>query len=154
MPRRIAINDPHIAALVRELTKCSFDPARDNTIGVVDDSIEPGILGYARGGVIFTDYTTASITVHMGGIGDRWGTRDFLWAVFDYAFNQLGVRRIYGLVEAANERVLNIDIKLGFQFAATLPDKFASGAGVVLYMEREHCRWLDIKPKTIQGGRG
>jgi L-amino acid N-acyltransferase YncA len=141
--REIAFNNSDVGVYIASNAKCTFNPAVDNTIGVLDE-------GFVRGGVLFTNYTGASVWVHMAGDGTAWASRDFLWAVFHYPFVQLGVRRLYGIVESANEPAMKIDLKLGFKIAAILPDVFASGAGVVVYMEQTDCKWLKVKPRLIQ----
>lgn len=150
---RIVFNDPRVGQYIAERAKCVFNEAVDNTIGVVDDSVDPESPAYVRGGVLFTNYTQTAIWLHMAGCGGRWASPTFLWVVFDYGFNQLGCTRLYGVVEQANTHALGLDMELGFEIEAILPDMFASGAAVVVSMTREQCRWLNIKPRTLMEGR-
>ena len=145
---RLAFNDDAIGRYVAETAKCAFHPGLDTTIGVVDDSHGPESPAYVRGGVIFTGYTGASIWIHVAGRDEKWITRDMLAVTFHYPFRQLGVGRLFGIVEATNQPALDFDLKLGFQIAAVLPGMFASGAGLVVMMERSECRWLRLAPRA------
>ncbi len=150
--RRIVFDDLAVGQFIATRAKCNFNPAVDHTIGVVDDSKKFWESGYIRGGVLFTNYTQTSIWLHMAGSDSNWVTPTFLFVVFDYAFNQLGCRRVYGIVEKANEIALRIDMRLGFEVQTTLPDVFASGDGVVVYMTRAQCKWLDFQPRALMEG--
>lgn len=152
MSRRIVFDSLNVGVFIAARAKCIFNPATDHTIGVVDDSKQFHESGYVLGGVLFTNYTQASIWLHMAGSDSNWATPTFLWVVFDYAFNQLGCRRIYGIVEKENELALKINMKLGFEIAACLPDVFASGDGIVVYMTPAQCKWLNVKPRTLMEG--
>jgi RimJ/RimL family protein N-acetyltransferase len=145
--KRIVFNEPAVTQYVVEAAKATLD-AGDVSIGVVDDD-RLGHAGWVRGGVVYTQYTGASIMLHVAGRDEAWMTRDMLRVGFHYPFVQLGVKRLYGLLESANEPALNFDLRLGFRVAAVLPDMFASGAGLVVTMEREECRWLSMRPRTV-----
>lgn len=148
---RLAFNDQAVGEYVSERAPCGYNPLVDQTIGVVDDSHEVTSPGYVHGGVVFTSYTQASIWMHVAGRNENWITRDMLAVTFHYPFIQLGVGRLFGIVEATNQRALDFDLKLGFEIAAVLPGMFASGAGLVVTMEREKCRWLRLKPRNWKG---
>lgn len=148
---RLAFNNPAVGHYVAENAKCAFHPETDTTIGVVNDSYPSESPAHIRGGVIFTNYTGASIWMHVAGRDENWVTRDMLAVTFHYPFVQLGVGRLYGIVEATNGPALRFDLKVGFEIAAVLPGMFASGAGLVVTMEREKCRWLRLKPRAWKG---
>lgn len=140
---------PEIGYFVAEKANCTYDPVRDRTMGIITPNTNPFVPSRIRGGVIVTNYTGVSCALHTAGADEQWVTRDFLWALFDYTFNQLGCARVFGLVEEANERALDIDRRLGFREVARIPKMFASGDALVLQMRREECRWLRLKPRTI-----
>ena len=50
------------------------------------------------GGVIFSNYTGESIAMHSAAWDQHWINRDMLFVIFDYPFNQLGVKRMFGQV--------------------------------------------------------
>jgi hypothetical protein len=98
--------------------------------------------------VVFTGYLGASIMLHMAGNESNWATPDFLWMVFDYGFNQLGVRKLVGLVPADNARAISVDTRLGFKVEARVSEMMPNGAGLLVFtMVKEDCKWLKIKPR-------
>jgi hypothetical protein len=100
------------------------------------------------GGVVYTGYLGASIMLHMAGNETNWATPDFLWMVYDYAFNQLGVRKLIGLVPADNVRALSIDLRMGFRIEAKLAEMMPGGEDLlILSMVKSECKWLRIKPR-------
>jgi hypothetical protein len=124
---------------------CHFNPEVDRVISVTSE-------GNLLGGNIYTGYTGASIHLHMAGFTPNWANRDFLWIAFDYPFNQLGCKKVFGQVPEYNTRALEIDLKLGFKVEARIDDVFPGGACLVLSLAREDCRWLKLKPRGIKPG--
>jgi hypothetical protein len=124
---------------------CTFNPAVDQVISVTSG-------GKLLGGNILTGYTGASIHMHTAGFQPGWATRDFLWVLFDYPFNQLGCKKVFGQVPEYNTRALEIDLKLGFKIVARIEDVFPDAACLVLSLAREDCRWLKLKPRGIKPG--
>lgn len=150
MNYRVVIDDADIGHWVAERANCGYNPKRDVTAGVIDDSKPILSPGYIRGGVIFTNYTQSAMWVHVAGINEYWITRDMLWFTFDYAFRQAGCGWLYGVVEVANQHTLNFDLKLGFRVIATLEGLFPSGNGVIVGMRRDECRWLGVRPRNLR----
>lgn len=146
MARTLAFNIPDASRLF----ETSFDPARDANIAVVDDSVHPASDSWFLGGVVVTGFTGVSAELHAFGRGRNWMTRDFLAVVPHYLFRQLGCERVFGRVEQANTRALRLFGNFGFRVMASLPGMFASGAGVVVCLERSGCRWLSIAPRNFQ----
>jgi L-amino acid N-acyltransferase YncA len=104
--------------------------------------------GRICGGVVYTGYLGASIMVHMAGNETNWATPDFLWVIFDYAFNQLGVRKLIGLVPANNSRAISIDIRLGFRIEAKLTEMMVDGSDLlILSMRKSEAKWLRYTPR-------
>ena len=152
MTRRIQTNHDAIGRFVAQHAKCAYNPDQDCTIGVVDDRHTGD--SWVRGGVIYTNYTGSAVWMHVAGRDETWITRDMLWAAFHYPFVQLGCQRIYGIVEEANHPAMQFDLKLGFSVLTPLPYLFASGPGLVVFMDRDRCRWLKVRPKALQEGSG
>lgn len=97
-------------------------------------------------GVAFNDYNGANINMHVASDGSkRWMTRELLWMVFDYPFNQLKVKRITGLVSEGNRKAQYFDEHLGFVFETTLESAHPTGDLLVYRMFREDCRWLNMR---------
>lgn len=142
MSRRIVIADSRVGRYVAERTKCRFDPELDQAIGTVDDA---GVLG----GFVVSDFTGVSVSMHMAGRNATWMTRDLLWLLFDFAFNQLGVKKIFVMANGDNPNALVQDLRAGFQVEAVLQGLYYDGPTYVLSMTRERCRWLKLKPRSF-----
>jgi RimJ/RimL family protein N-acetyltransferase len=132
------LTDQHarVAAWVAERVGCCEHAwAEYTTIGLERE-------GELVGGAVFESFTGTNANIHVAGSGPYWMTRTFLFAVFDYAFNQLKLKRLTGYVEAANTRALDFDRKLGFKDEAVLEDAMPSGDVIILCMRAEHCRFI------------
>lgn len=121
-----------------------FNPEADTVIARVDPD------GTLRGGNIYNGYTGVAINVHMAGFDPHWCNIDMLWVGFHYPFVQLGVRKLFAQVPAANSKALDIDKKLGFKEEARIKDVFPDGDLIVLAMKPEDCRWLKLKPRSLK----
>ena len=94
-------------------------------------------------GVVFNDYNGSNICMHVASDGSRhWLTREYLWFVFHYAFEQANVKRITGLVGESNEAAIRFDTHIGFSEEARLKDAHPDGDLIVFCMRKEDCRWL------------
>ena len=109
-----------------------------------DHSVAVHRDGRLKGGVVYTGYLGASIMLHMAGTEDNWATRDFLWMVFDYAFVQLGCRKLVGLVPAYNTRAISVDLRLGFRLEGRLTEMLTDPNEdlLILTMRKSECKWL------------
>jgi RimJ/RimL family protein N-acetyltransferase len=102
------------------------------------------------GAVYYNKFGTTSISAHIAGKEEHWLTRDLLWCMFDYPFNQLGVQRIFGFVAEDNPRAVRFNLKLGFRFASVIDGMFKNDvACAVMRLDREDCRWLKLTPRSI-----
>jgi hypothetical protein len=146
MTKVIRINHPGDGEWVMERVQGVFNDRTDHVIAVARDDTPVG-------GVVFTYFLGGAITMHMAGTGANWGTKDFLWMVYDYAFVQLGVRKVIGLVAADNHLALKIDLKMGFVVETVITEMTADGQDLlVLSMRRDQCRWLTLKPIHYRSG--
>jgi len=98
-------------------------------------------------GVKYDAWNGASICGHVAASSAHWLDCGFLFAAFDYPFNQLHVRKIIGLVDAANARARAFDEHLGFQLEATIHGAAPGGDLLIYTMTREQCRFLDLKDR-------
>jgi RimJ/RimL family protein N-acetyltransferase len=117
-----------------------------------DQVISRSEHGKLLGGVIFSGFTGASTSIHVGSFDKRWINPDMLWVTFDYPFNQLGVVKLVGLVPSSNQTALDFDKRLGFKEEVRVADVFPNADLVVLSMRREDCRWLKLKPRSLAQG--
>lgn len=99
--------------------------------------------GELIGGVVYDQYNGPNIFAHIAGKpGTRWLTRAFLYAMFSYPFDQLGVARITGPVASDNEAAIRLDKHLGFTHEATLSGAAPAGDLLLFVMWRKDCRFL------------
>lgn len=98
-----------------------------------------------KGVVGFNGFLGKTAQVHIAGTGN-WVTREFIRQVFDYAFNQLKLNYLIGVVNSDNARALRFDQRMGFKLWQTLPNGVADGVDlVILKMNRDECKWLNGK---------
>lgn len=142
----IVFHDPSIGLEIAERAGVQFNPAVDVCIARVEGED-------LYGGVIYNNYTGASINMHMAGFRPVWANPDMLWAAFHYPFVQLGCKKIFGQVPETNSKALEIDLKLGFKIITKIDDVFLDGGLYVLSLDRDDCRWLKIKPRGLTFGK-
>lgn len=96
--------------------------------------------GKITAGVVYDHYTFASIAATIAVEGTI--NRQFLRAIFDYPFNQLGVKKIVAYVAESNLRSIRFLRKAGFKREAALKDIYEDGDMYVYMMTRVQCRWI------------
>ena len=140
----IFINDHEHGDTIAKAVKTYYNPKYNTCIAREK-------AGELLGGAIYTHYTGESIQMHLAGFRRRWANRDLVFAVFDYPFNQLGVKRIFGFVPEDNWHAQKLNMRAGFRVVARLEGMFKHNiACVVMCMERAECRFLDTKPRSIK----
>jgi hypothetical protein len=142
----IVFNDINHGHTIAVASGTSFNPLSDTCIARVDDD-------FLLGGVIFQNYTGHSIGLHVAGFVPDWINRDMLWVTFDYPFNQLGCKKLFGQVPETNSKALEFDLKLGFKIITKIDDVFSDGALFVVALDRDDCRWLKMKPRGLRTGK-
>ncbi len=105
-------------------------------LGLLD---RPG--GELVAGIVLSDITATNACAHVAFEGKHALKRVLIHAFFDYAFNQLDLHRLTGLVDADNHAALKFDQHLGFEYEFTIPDGNA-GDLIQLVLWRDKCRWL------------
>ena len=101
-------------------------------------------------GIMYDGYTGASIAMHSRCDDPRHVSRKFFWAIFDYPFNKLGLKRVTGIVSTANIKAQETNEHLGWQRETTLADYFPDGDAIIYIMRREDCRWLALGKRYEQ----
>ena len=71
--------------------------------------------------------------------------REFLWTVCDYAFRQMGVRKIIAPVFSDNVRMMLMICKMGFELEAVLWGCQPNGNINLYTMTADKCRFLGEK---------
>jgi RimJ/RimL family protein N-acetyltransferase len=110
-----------------------------NALGWMND-------GKLVAGVIYNLCEARNINMHIGAVdGKKWLTREFLFAAFDYPFNQLQVRRVTAPIKARLKNVHEFVENLGFKREAVIPHYFADDDMVLYGMLRKNCRFLEMR---------
>jgi hypothetical protein len=140
----LVLNDPDYGHEIAVATETFYDPKCSANISRVRD-------GECLAGAIYTQFTGPAVVMHQAVFVEHGLNRDLLWAAFDYPFNQLAVKRIFGLVKETAEKVRAFNYHLGFRDVARIDEMYEHDiACIVMRMDREDCRFLDIKPRNIK----
>lgn len=113
--------------------------------------------GVLKAVVVYCNFQGKSCQTHICSVGSHWITKDFLWAMFDYPFEKLGLKVILGVISGVNKKSLKLSRKLGFEDIANIPDAHNDGDLVILTMRPHQCKWLHIDAtlkKTLGVGDG
>lgn len=103
--------------------------------------------GVPVAGIMYDGYTGSSIAMHSRCDDPRKVSREWLWAIFDYPFNKLKVKRVTGVVSTANEKAQKTNEHLGWKRETVISDYFPDGDGIIYIMRPEDCRWLKLGEK-------
>lgn len=120
-----------------------------NSITHLPESAGMKAIGLERDGVmvaasVFEGFNGQNVWVHLAAEpGARWMTRDYLRYCFHYVFNEMGVKRLSGYVNASNAAARRVNEHFGYQKEAVLKGAAPDGGDVILYvMWRQDCRFL------------
>lgn len=97
-------------------------------------------------GVAYAEWNGVNVVCHIAAEGRKWATREYLWTIFDYPFNQLKVKRITVCVGEGNSVSRRFVQKLGFVEEARLVGAHPTG-DLLIYCARkpQAQRWLNLK---------
>lgn len=142
----IRINDPHAIKLIMEAAHVQFVPKLHFCIADYDSNDN------LRGGALYTDFWGGSVMMHVAGFRPGWGSKAILWVAFDYPFNMLKVKKLFGMVPEWNWRSRHACLHIGFKMEYLVSDVFNFSHGIngmyLFSMRREDCKWLDMpKPR-------
>lgn len=94
-------------------------------------------------GVVYDSYEeNARIASYCAGVGKRWLTREFLWAMFDYPFNQLNVNAIINTVSTDNKESMRFTEHLGFKEVARIEGGASDGDLIIYVLYKKDCKWI------------
>lgn len=124
-----------ISSWLSNKTECTI-PREGQCIGWTRD----GELTYA---IMYENYTKRSVEVTFAAAPGAVMPKEFLFAIFDYAFNYLGVTKMIAKIEEVNWKSINMVEKMGFVRECRIQDVFPSGAMVIYSLAVEDCRWLE-----------
>lgn len=94
-------------------------------------------------GVAYANWNGVNVECHIASDKSRkWLTRQYLWTIFDYPFNQLGVKRITVCVGEGNRDSTRFVEHLGFILEAKLKAAHPTGDLLIYRMDRQDCRFI------------
>jgi hypothetical protein len=144
----IRFHDPHAIKLIAQAAHIQYVPKLHYCIADYDNN------DCLRGGTLYTDFWGGSIMCHFAGFRKGWISKPLLWLGFDFPFNQLKVKKLFGIIPEWNWQSRNLALHLGYKIEILLADVFDFTHGVngmyVVSMEREDCRWLNMPKPHIE----
>lgn len=109
--------------------------------GMKGIGIEVG--GELVAGVIYGEYNTVNVWMHVAIAPGRQASMEFVQEVFKYPFIDLGCKRVSASVEARNAESRRLCEHLGFREEVCLKGAASDGGDIVLYvMWKEGCRYV------------
>lgn len=100
-------------------------------------------------GIVYNNFEAMNAEMHIGAVdGARWMTKAFLFAAFDYPFNQLGLRRVTARVKKKNERANSFVRNIGFTYEGEMRHFFARDDALIYGLLKEDCRFLHLERKA------
>lgn len=137
----VANQDKRVAEWVASrISVFEFGNSPYTAIGLANET------GALLAGVIYQNFTKTDIHMHVAALpGRRWLCRSFLGEGFRYPFEQLGCRRVTGLVPSRNTDAQAFDEHLGFAYEGRVRRILPNGDDLIIYgMLREECRFLNV----------
>lgn len=106
-------------------------------------------IGMLRGtelmaGVVYEDFTSHACSAHIAVPNPTPWLRTFLRAAFWYPFVYLDLTMMLGFVPGNNAAALRLDKWMGFEETARIPGVYGADDLVILSMQRDRCRWLNL----------
>lgn len=117
------------------------------------DAVALGVVakGELVAGVVFERWNGVHVEASIAADNAIWASRNTLFRLFNYPFNQLGCEAISVLVPSSNLQSLNLATKLGFEPEAIVRYAAHDGSSmVVLKMFKDNCRWIGNHGKRKQ----
>lgn len=138
MNQSIAINDK----------RAGFEIKKRGGEGVYEPRSDTCIARYSgdtlMGGVVYSNYTRASLEMTVAGLQPNWLSRALLYVCFDYPFNQLHCKKVFSRINTRNVASVRLCRHMGFQYEASLTDVFPDGDLLIMSMYRNDCRFLNL----------
>lgn len=94
-------------------------------------------------GVAYAEFNGKNVVCHIAAEGRDWATRQYLWTIFDYPYNQLKVDRITVCIGEGNKDSRRFVEHLGFTREANLSGAHPTGDLIVYRQFRSDCRFLE-----------
>lgn len=101
-------------------------------------------------GAVFTDYTGSNVTLNL--VANRgWQKTGFADAMANYAFGQLGVRRVTAHVAAKRKSLIRFYRWQGFQVEGVMRDALPDDDWVIMGLLAKDCRYGGFKDENAIG---
>lgn len=101
-------------------------------------------------GVAYANWNGVNVECHIASDrSKKWLTREFLWTIFDYPFNQLKAKRITVCVGEGNKDSTRFVKHLGFTMEAKLKDAHPTGDLQIFRMFANECRFLQVRHEKL-----
>ena len=96
------------------------------------------------GAVIFDNWTENSVQTHFMISSPLVLKHGFMKTVYQYVFDDRGLKYMYGLVPANNTKAVAFNSKMGWIIRTVLPEAFAKGVDyLIMELTRANCKYLD-----------
>lgn len=99
--------------------------------------------GEIIGCVGYEGFTGTACMMHMAGVKPGWFNRTFMRLAFNYPFEILGLKMVFGHVPSGNTKALEIDLRLGFKELIYIEGAHPDGGIHLLQLKRED--WMRTK---------
>ncbi len=106
--------------------------------------------GELNAGVVFNEWNGVNICAHISSVKGAYVGRELLWYGFYYAFEEIKVKRITGLVGEGNITARRFNEHLGFKIETRLKDAHPTGDMLVYRMYKHECRWLNTRRPKVE----
>jgi len=94
-------------------------------------------------GVIYDNYNEVTLGAHIWIDNGARPSRDWYAAIFDYPFNQLGIKKLIGQVPGSNDMAHTLDKHFGFVEEARIKEYSKEGDLVLYSMTIDQCKILN-----------
>jgi RimJ/RimL family protein N-acetyltransferase len=96
----------------------------------------------------FTAFIGKTCQIHIAALKGGYTPKQVLRAAFEYPFLQLGMEKVFGIVNSLNTRAMEYDRKVGFKEAARFEGVHDDGGDLVVFcMDKADCRWIKERKK-------
>ncbi len=101
--------------------------------------------------VIFDGFNGQSVHAHICVNEGKKPTRAFWFAVYHYAFEQLGCKNVIGTVPALNTKAQTLNEHLGFRHIGTIPKYYEGDEDLMMFVATTDTipDWRKLRPATF-----
>lgn len=95
-------------------------------------------------GVLYSNWRPEiDIWMTIGAIDPKWCNRTSLREIFNYPFEELGLRRVTALIAKKNKRSRRLVEGVGFKYEGNARNYMKNGDDCIIYgMLKKECKWI------------